>query len=433
MARITKRVVDQIERGRSYYIWDDVLPGFGIRVRVTGSAAYVVDYRVGEGGRRAIKRRYTLGSVGSMTPDAARKEAQAIIGDVRRGNDPQGDRATRRKSMTVRDLCDTYLDAAERGLIVVKGGKQKKASTIYSDRGRIERHIKPLLGGKLVKDLKQSDINKFIRDVTAGKTAAVVKTGKVRGKAIVEGGAGTAARTAGLLGGILSFAVSEGVIEVNPARGVKRPSDNTRKRRLSDAEYRALGGALEAGVAAGDAPQGLAGVWLLALTGCRLGEIEKLRRAEAVKEEGCFYLADTKTGASIRPVGRSAFDVIGKIADEGNPFVLTSVRGEGRFGALPTAVERIMARAGLPGVTAHTLRHSFASKAADLGYSELVIAALLGHSSGTITSKYIHQVDQLLVAAANRVSSSIYEAMTGKAETPAENNVVDLDERRVIA
>ncbi|MCZ2982646.1 hypothetical protein NYY70_20930, partial [Acinetobacter baumannii] len=71
----------------------------------------------------------------------------------------------------------------------------------------------------------------------------MVKTG-FRGKAVVEGGPGTAARTVGLLGGILSYAVSERVITVNPATGVKRPADKKRKRRLTPVEYAALGKAL---------------------------------------------------------------------------------------------------------------------------------------------------------------------------------------------
>ena len=108
----------------------------------------------------------------------------------------------------------------------------QEGRTIYTDRGRIARHIVPLLGNKRVRDLAAADINKFIRDVTDGKTAVVEKTANKRGKAVVEGGSGTAARTAGLLGGILTFAVSEGIIETNPARGVRRPAGQRRKRRL---------------------------------------------------------------------------------------------------------------------------------------------------------------------------------------------------------
>jgi hypothetical protein len=75
----------------------------------------------------------------------------------------------------------------------------------------------------------------------AGKTRVSVNTKKLRGKAIVRGGAGTATRTVGLLGGILTYAVEAGIIESNPAHGIRKPKDNVRKRRLSEAEYRILG------------------------------------------------------------------------------------------------------------------------------------------------------------------------------------------------
>ena len=145
--------------------------------------------------------------------------------------------------MTVRQLCQAYLNACEKGLILGKSGRPKKSSTLYIDRGRIERHILPLLGGRHLRDLKAPDIARFMRDVAAGKTASDVKTG-FRGRAIVEGGSGTAARTVGLLGGILSFAVSEGIIPVNPVRGVKRPADRRIEVRLTNEQYRMLGKAL---------------------------------------------------------------------------------------------------------------------------------------------------------------------------------------------
>jgi hypothetical protein len=60
----------------------------------------------------------------------------------------------------------------------------------------------------------------------AGRTRVSVKTKKLRGKAIVRGGAGTATRTVGLLGGILTYAVEAGIIESNPAHAVRKPKDN---------------------------------------------------------------------------------------------------------------------------------------------------------------------------------------------------------------
>jgi integrase len=68
-------------------------------------------------------------------------------------------------------------------------------------------------------------------------------------------------------------------------------------------------------------------------------------------------------------------------------------------------------------VTPHVLRHSFASLAADLGYSEPTIAALVGHKGQTITSRYVHSADAVLLAAANAVADRISELMgVGKPE-----------------
>jgi len=80
----------------------------------------------------------------------------------------------------------------------------------------------------------------------------------------------------------------------------------------------------------------------------------------------------------------------------------------------------------LPDVTPHVLRHSFASLADDLGYSEATIGAMLGHSGGGTTRGYIHKLDSALLAAADRVSEHIAKAMEGKA---ASASVVDLQAR----
>jgi integrase len=55
-------------------------------------------------------------------------------------------------------------------------------------------------------------------------------------------------------------------------------------------------------------------------------------------------------------------------------------------------------------VTPHTLRHSFASLASDLGYSEPTVATLIGHKGHSITSRYVHAADEVLLAAADAVA-----------------------------
>jgi len=65
-----------------------------------------------------------------------------------------------------------------------------------------------------------------------------------------------------------------------------------------------------------------------------------------------------------------------------------------------------------------SLRHSFASLAADLGYSEPTIAALVGHKGQAITSRYVHSTDAVLLAAADAVADPTAELMgEGKPST----------------
>ncbi|MCO5058612.1 MAG: site-specific integrase [Rhizobiaceae bacterium] len=409
MAKLTKSIVDKAEpRAKPYFVWCSKLSGFGVRVFPSGTKNYVADYRV-DGQRR----RMTIGPHGKLTTDEARELATGILGGAIKGEDPLTERRTRRGAITVDELCDDYLDAAEKGLILGKGRKPKKPSTLYIDRGRIDRHIRPLLGRKRVVDLERSDIVKWIADVTIGKTAKVEKTGRLRGKSVVEGGAGTATRTAGLLSGVLAFAVSQGIIDRNPVHGVPRPADGKRERRLSAEEYRKLGEALAESV---EAWQAVAAVRLLALTGCRRGEIANLRWTEVDFDGSALRLGDSKTGASTRPLSNEAAAVLrGLGTSRRGVWVLPGVRGpEKPFGALANALGRIFAHAGLPAVTAHTLRHSFASVAADLDFSDATIGAMIGHAGAGITSRYTHRLDSVLVAAANRVAAEVHRQMTGE-------------------
>lgn len=406
MVKLTKTAVEaETPRAKQYSVWCSELPGFGVYILPSGHRTYFVDYRNVAGTRR----RLTLGRHGQITAEAARKLAILVMGKAAQGDDPADSRIAARKAMNVRQLCETYLDAVDRGLILGKGGRPKKSSTIYTDRGRIARHILPLLGSKLVQDLQQSDIHRFIRDVSSGKTAVVEKTARLRGKAIVKGGPGTATRTAGLLGSLLSFAVSEGIIGSNPAIGVKRPADNRRSRRLSAEEYVRMGKALAALDLEGRA-QGSAAVRLLALTGCRSGEIINLRRNEVDIHGRCLRLTDSKEGASVRPLGQAALHIIREIREEPNcAYVLAPMRGGQRFGGLPGTWEKLVEKAKLEGATPHTLRHSFASVAADMGFTESTIAAMLGHQSGSVTSRYIHHLDSVLLAAADKVAAQIQD------------------------
>jgi integrase len=193
-----------------------------------------------------------------------------------------------------------------------------------------------------------------------------------------------------------------------PVRGVERRADGQRSRRLSETEYAALGNALR--TLSKEQPITTAAVRFLAFTGWRRGEMLSLKWTEIDLVSRTARLADTKTGASVRPLSHAACNVPRELPRLSALMFPASPGADKPMRGLPKAWARIAKASGLPpDITPHTLRHSFASVAADLGFSELTIAALLGHKKASITSRYAHHADAVLLQAADRVGEQIAE------------------------
>jgi len=412
MPKLTKRFIDRVTAGdRDVVLWDDDLARFGLRVKPSGAMTYVVQYRNSAGRTRKL----ALGRVGVITPEEARLKARKALGEVAHGGDPSASRNAARGVMTVAELCRNYLRDVERGLVLGKRKRPKSRSTLATDRGRIEWHIIPLIGHLGAGVVSPADVRKFMHAVQQGKTKATIKT-KPRGVARVRGGAGTATRTVGLLGGIFSYAIAEGVRTDNPVHGIERPADQVRKAFLSMDDYSTLGAALKAAGLQGENSTAIAEIRLLALTGCRKGEVVNLKQPEVDLEHRQLRLADTKEGYSLRPLGEPAAELLREIkAHAGSRALFGTGKAGAPYQGLPKAWVRIVKRTKLRNITLHTLRHSFATTANTLGCSEPTIAAMLGHSRGTMTSRYVHVVDDTLLAAADRVSGAIARAMSDEA------------------
>ncbi len=351
-----------------------------------------------------------------------------LLGRVAQGENPAETRLLDTKAVTVKQLCERYLEDCEQGLVLGKGGRAKKALTIATDRGRIIRHIIPLLGTRRAQDIQTSDVNKLLKDIASGKTRTDVKT-KKRGRAIVRGGVGAAARAVGLFGGIFTYAVDNGIVEKNPVRGIRKAKDRVKTRHLSEAEYRLMGEILRERAVEGNRLVASRQIRLLALTGCRRGDISFLKWIEADTERSALVLEDSKEGASVRAVGLPVVNLLEELRPaKPGTFVFPGQSALKPANGLPKQWKAIFADTPLADITPHVLRHSFATLANDLGFTEATVSALLGHSRGSVTSRYIHLVDTALIMAADMIAGYIDALMHG-AEFRRANYALDRKSR----
>jgi integrase len=410
MPKLTKRYLDTLKPrpDGDLFAWDGELRGFGIRIKPSGAASFIVQYRTPQG----RTRRMAFAKYGTLAPDEARAKARKLLAEVENGGDPSAQRHEARSALTVADLCERYLEAARSGLVTTRFGRAKRASTVAIDEGRISRHIVPILGAKIANSLTRPDVQRMADAIAAGKTATVVKT-KRRGVARVTGGAGTATRIVGLFGGIWSWAEKRGFVSVaNPAHRLELRADRAGDRVVSAEELARLGATLRAREA--EVPMASAALRLIALTGLRRGEAYGLRWSEIDLDGDCLRLADSKTGRSMRALGKAAVIHLRAIPRLHDELVFPSRSGNGPAD-LKKQIASIFDGAGLSDARGRDLRRTFASTAADEGYGDATIGELLGHARRGVTARhYIRRPDAALIAAATRVAQAISDALDGR-------------------
>ena len=330
------------------------------------------------------------------------------------GEDPAGDLASKRREMRVAELIDLY--AAE-GLVVQRGirqGQPMKPLTAQYTLSRLRAHVVPLLGARRVSEIVEGDIERMARDIEKGKTATDYVVGP-RKRVIVRGGAGAARKVIRDFSAVLSFAMRRRIVNANVVTTASvRKTDDRRERYLSVEEVQRLGNALDDLELAGINPKAanIARLWVL--SGCRRNEIAGLKWHEVDLDEGLLRFDDSKTGRGCRPLSGPAVALLKGLreqSDEADEYVFPAERGDGFYQGTKKVWPAVMKKAGLTGVTPHVLRHTFGSFAASAGETLLMIGSLLGHANARSTQIYAHIAQSPAKLAAERISSSLAEAL----------------------
>ena len=290
---LTKRTVEALEPADKPWIaWDDKLTGFGVRVQPSGARTFVVNYRAGDGGRKAPNKRVTLGRYGRITPDKARRMAQELLGRVAGGEDPATERAGARGMPTLEEAFEDYMAA----------NPNRKRTTVERYRQNMRVNLP---------DWRARPLAAITRRDIEGRFHLITE----------EHGWATANQTISLLRSIYrrSCVDHEGLrnpVELWLAGGGRYHPK--RRRRIS-----APGEVLprwRAGVEAVGLPPAHRDIFLVGVyTGMRLGEIVSLRWERVDLERRILRVEETKTGEPLElPVTRQLAAILVRRRNDGD-------------------------------------------------------------------------------------------------------------------
>ena len=281
--------------GKDTILFDKSLTGFGLRIHPSGRKVYIVQARIEGGSRRIVIGRY-----GEMKLAEARRRARDMLGRIRAGENPADEIRREKEIPNLRQFADEYLRRCE---------PHWKPSGRKTVRIYLKARILPTFGRMLLDRIGREDVAAWFDAASKDRP-------------------GAANRAFEKLRAMMFRAEEWGLRErgSNPCLGIDKNPRNDIARFLDTDELARLGRALDAHAARW--PEAVAAIGLLALTGCRRGEVLNLRWHDIGSE--AINLPDSKTGPRAVPLGEAARAHIGALPGARAPM-------RSRFRATPKA------------------------------------------------------------------------------------------------
>lgn len=373
----------------SMMVWDNYLPGFGVRVSESGRKSYYLHFRV-RGSRRLIKR--VVGAEPVMSLKVARDIAKRWLLQACQGIDPRLDQA-KQGGLTVSEYADRYLENHSR--------PNNKASTVRHIEGLIDRYIKPELGQTAIATLSKADVARLHMKLS--------------------GTPGQANGVRALISSMCTVAESWDLRpeNSNPTRHVKKYKLRPRKRILTGDELQRIGCALIEYESI--SPFTAMAIRFLLLSGCRLHEALSLKWKYIDFGNSVVHLPDSKTDFKDVPLGDPATKLLRRVPRMiRNPYVFVGRKPGSHLSNPNNAWRTIKTRAGIEDLTLHDLRRNFVTTATAANVGIRNIGAVVGHSNMSTTEMYSHAVPAAVKAAAYK-TSDLVEALLGENTKPLDH------------
>jgi integrase len=379
----TQRLTDKMLRGLKpaasgqIDVWDELLPGFGVRVGTTGRKSFFVGTRInGRYKRITLKPPYDLLSLAD-----ARVKAKAIMSDAHAGIGPEL-RKKREEKGTFGAVAKSFMQD------YAKNHRTRDEMQRIIDRYLAEWHERQ------ISEITRGEIKELLR--VKARTAPIM-----------------ANRIKALVSKIFTWALKEEIIEASPALSLDPPGgsekDRERTRTLSADEIRLVWNSFDK----------LGYPWgplfkMLIITGQRCGEVGGMKWSEITDDGWHVPNERAKSGRGhLIPLSSLAREILDEVPEIGELVFRT------RLGSWSWAKERVDAK--IPHWRLHDLRRTFATQLRSLGVDRVVVSKLLNHAEAGVTKIYDrYAADPEKAAAMEGWANRLREILSG---TPADNVV----------
>ena len=369
--------------GKDVILFDRALSGFGLRIHPSGRKVWIVQTRIEGRSRRIVIARH-----GEMGLAEARRRARDMLHRTRTGANPADDDQQEKRTPNLREFAREY---------VRRSDLHRKPSGRRTVRIYLKARILPAFGRMPLDRIGPEDVAAWFDAVSKDKP-------------------GAANRALEILRAMMFRAEEWGWRKrgTNPCLGIRHNPKRSIARFLDTEELARLGRALDTREA--EWPEAVNAIRLLALTGCRRGEVLDLRWRDIGKD--AINLNDSKTGPRAVPLGSAAQALITALPGARNrdAYLFPRYAGKRTPHALVDRWRAICTDAQLGRLRLHDLRHTAASQAVMSGEGLSQIGKLLGHRRHRTTAGYAHLADAHIVEAAEKVGNIIAKAMQ-----PAQN------------
>ncbi|WP_422343431.1 tyrosine-type recombinase/integrase [Parasphingorhabdus sp.] len=372
LARVENRF-DKFGKPERNTVFDKVVPGFGVRKHVSGRRVYILQMRIG--GRQ---RTVTIAHAAVISEAVAKDVARRLILRIELGMNPADEKKRSRNIPSYEQFLEYYWETSSPNW----KPSTRKTQSFY--RGK---HLNKAFEGKFLDEIEPADAIRWHAQLTRAA------------------GPGAANRASEILRAMFNKAEQWGYLpeNSNPFNAVKRNRGRKIARFLTPEEAARLGKALIE--VSKDEPIIATIIKLLALTGCRRGEIVNLKWSEVHGRR--LKLEDSKTGPRIVWLGKDAQALIASIPrQKGNVrvFPMEQKRPGNTVGCFWA---KLREEIGLKDARLHDLRHNYASYAARESETLPMIGKLLGHSAINSTQRYAHLDDVTLLRSIERIGNVI--------------------------